>query len=193
MIIDEPGLYRLTERSMSGDKAEVVFCHDCFCFGFINSNQPHMWNMNTGAEIGDWHNDIISKYQDPEIPLDFDFDCLPGWATGKVKYIPSDGNWEFETKNKISCDVDWEYVQGDHFPEPPYPPGYEDGRVFERPNEVEVEEKTLGVKILDLDAEPPEATEEKTCLWCKGVNLGWFRVYTGFCPNCDRKIVEKEG
>jgi len=148
--------------------------------------------------------DVCTKTEE-DIPLNFDWDCLPGWATGEVKYDPSP-HWMFCYDDEDDNEG-FDYIPIKFEPKPPFPPGYEDGRVFERPKECDhdwwiEDDGTYFCKHCKVER-PPEATEDKTCEWT--VNPSGKRFYFGCspwnsvkgdrfvldnCPECHCKIVK---
>jgi len=77
MIIDEPGFYKCRD----GEKAVISYVDEGsdYAFGIaLHITEPLIWEKDNG-DLYEWGSnnvnreyDIISKWQDPEIPLDFD-------------------------------------------------------------------------------------------------------------------------
>jgi len=167
-----------------------VTCSDC--------GYTHLFPINCDL---DWkeHTEYMAEFQcdhcepEIEIPLNFNWDCLPGWSCYQVEFYQDDG-WFYWSKRESGV-MDRELINEAYYPKPPFPPGYEDGRVFERPKRGE----------WVLDEETPEATEEKICIRrYAGINNFGDRLFTncddrlkhksnGYaCLVCGGKVVEKE-
>jgi len=152
MIIDELGVYKCED----GGKAHIKYiCNSNdrrIAFGFY-SHGHYVWDCSDGAvENGGGVDpcDIISKWQDPEIPLNVNWKAFPDWATG-LKWGGPLSQWGYMA-DLVNFNKWTEFPQ-EYDPKPPYPPGYEDGRIFERPEPV---------------VHPDTCTDEY-CVFCHGV------------------------
>jgi len=118
MIIDSVGFYKCRD----GSKAKVDYIGKEFVIG-----QKHMsdgrqyenfWNASSGRCVmsGVSEHNIISKWQDPEIPLDFDWDAFVSMQKVTVWFNAGDERWHFQS----------DYMKGrirtKYNPKPPFPP-----------------------------------------------------------------------
>jgi len=102
--------------------------------------------------------------QDPEIPLDFD------WSVKfeRIRYNNKINAWEFEYKSG------WGVVPYSLYPMAPLPPGYEDGRIFEKPWECPDCNMTTKPCACEDNGEHekvihPTTCTDEYCIICHGV------------------------